>query len=71
MRRREITVKQDLSCLAINQATTLPQWGLREAVLRYAKAGARATSVWSDQVAICGLAAAQSILRDHGMAVPT
>jgi sugar phosphate isomerase/epimerase len=63
-------VEQELSGLAINQATTLPQWGLREAVRGYSRAGIHAISVWSDQVTKCGLATAQSLLRDHGMTVP-
>ena len=55
--------------LAINQATTMKQWTLREAVEGYAKRGIRGISVWRDKLAECGIKEAAKILNDHGMTV--
>jgi sugar phosphate isomerase/epimerase len=58
-----------LSRLSINQATTRPQWSLREAIEGYAAAGVGAISVWPDKLAECGIANARRLLDDNGMAV--
>ena len=55
--------------LAVNQATTMKQWSLREAVEGYAKRGIRGIAVWRDKLAECGVAEAAKILNDHGMTV--
>jgi sugar phosphate isomerase/epimerase len=60
---------QDLSRLAIHQATTETRWGLREAIPGYARHGVRGITVRRDKLAACGVAEARRLLRDHGMAV--
>jgi sugar phosphate isomerase/epimerase len=55
--------------LAINQATTMKQWSLREAVEGYASRGIGGISVWRDKLAECGVDEAAKILADHGMTV--
>jgi sugar phosphate isomerase/epimerase len=57
------------SRLSINQATTRPQWSLREAIEGYSAAGIRAISVWPEKLAECGIADARRLLDDHGMSV--
>jgi sugar phosphate isomerase/epimerase len=59
----------DLAGLAINQATTRPQWSLAQAIDGYARAGIRGIGVWPDKLADCGVAAARRHLRDAGMTV--
>lgn len=59
----------DFDRLAINQATTMKQWSLREAVEGYAKRGIPGIAVWRDKLAECGVAEAAKILSDHGMTV--
>ena len=41
----------DLKKLAINQATTMKQWTLREAIEGYAVKDIRGISVWRDKLA--------------------
>lgn len=55
--------------LAINQATTRDQWGLREAVEGYARHGVRGIAVWRDKLDELGVGAARRLLDDHGMTV--
>lgn len=55
--------------LAINQATTMKQWSLREAVEGYAARDIRGISVWRDKLAECGVEVAAELLRDNGMTV--
>jgi sugar phosphate isomerase/epimerase len=59
----------DLAGLALNQATTRPQWSLAQAIDGYARAGIRGIGVWPDKLAELGLAAARRQLRDAGMTV--
>lgn len=59
----------DMEKLAINQATTLKQWTLREAIEGYAARGIRGISVWRDKLAECGVDDAAKLLADHGMTV--
>ncbi|CAN0424151.1 unnamed protein product [Discosporangium mesarthrocarpum] len=59
----------DLDKLAINQATTMKQWTLREAIDGYAAKDIRGISVWRDKLAECGVAEAARILKDNGMTV--
>lgn len=59
----------DRDNLAINQATTLKQWTLREAIEGYAAKDIRGISVWRDKLAECGVDEAAIMLRDHGMTV--
>ena len=55
--------------LAINQATTMEQWTLREAIEGYAASDIRGISIWRDKLAECGVDEAAKILADHGMTV--
>lgn len=55
--------------LAINQATTMKQWTLREAIEGYAAKNIRGISVWRDKLAECGVEEAARILKDNGMTV--
>ncbi len=55
--------------LAINQATTMKQWSLREAVEGYAAKDIRGISVWRDKLAECCVEVAAELLRDNGMTV--
>lgn len=59
----------DLKNLAINQATTMKQWSLREAIEGYAAKDIRGVSVWRDKLAECGVDDAARILKDNGMTV--
>ena len=59
----------DFDRLAINQATTMKQWSLREAIEGYAAHNIRGISVWRDKLAECGTGDAASLLADHGMTV--
>ena len=59
----------DRSKLAINQATTMKQWTLHEAVEGYAAKDIRGISVWRDKLAECGVDDAAKLLRDHEMTV--
>jgi sugar phosphate isomerase/epimerase len=59
----------DLKKIAINQATTMKQWTLREAIEGYAARDIRGISVWRDKLAECGVAEAGKLLNDHGMTV--
>jgi sugar phosphate isomerase/epimerase len=59
----------DMEKLAINQATTLKQWTLREAIEGYAARGIRGISVWRDKLAECGVDEAAKMLKDNGMTV--
>ena len=59
----------DLKKLAINQATTMKQWSLREAIEGYAAKDIRGISVWRDKLAECGVDEAARILKDNGMTV--
>lgn len=59
----------DPNKLAINQATTMKQWTLREAIEGYAAKNIRGISVWRDKLAECGVDEAARILKDNGMTV--
>jgi sugar phosphate isomerase/epimerase len=59
----------DLARLAINQATTRPQWSLAEAIRGYAAQGVRGIGVWRDKLEELGPKTAAAMLSDHGMAV--
>lgn len=59
----------DLSRLAINQATMRRRWTLRQAVEGLGRHGVRSIAVWRDKVDACGLEDARRILDDHGMRV--
>jgi sugar phosphate isomerase/epimerase len=59
----------DLKKLAINQATTMKQWSLREAIEGYAARDIRGISVWRNKLAECGVDEAARILKDNGMTV--
>ena len=59
----------DLKKLAINQATTMKQWTLREAIEGYAVKDVRGISVWRDKLAECGIDEAATMLKDNGMTV--
>lgn len=59
----------DLEKLAINQATTMKQWTLREAIEGYAAKDIHGISVWRDKLAECGVDEAARILKDNGMTV--
>ena len=59
----------DLKKLAINQATTMKQWTLREAIEGYAVKDIRGISVWRDKLAECGIDEAATMLKDNGMTV--
>jgi sugar phosphate isomerase/epimerase len=55
--------------LAINQATTRPQWTLAQAIEGYARAGIAGIGIWPDKLVECGLAEARRHLVAAGMAV--
>ena len=55
----------DRKKLAINQATTMTQWTLREAIEGYAIKDIRGISVWRDKLAECGVDEAARILKDQ------
>jgi sugar phosphate isomerase/epimerase len=55
--------------LAINQATTRPQWSLAQAIEGYARAGIRGIGVWPDKLAELGLAEARRRIAAAGLAV--
>ncbi|MBM3489251.1 MAG: sugar phosphate isomerase/epimerase [Alphaproteobacteria bacterium] len=57
----------ELARMAINQATTRPQYTLEQAIAAYARAGVRAIGVWRDKLAECGAARARALLAQHGM----
>ena len=59
----------DRQKLAINQATTMKQWSLQEAIEGYAARDIRGISVWRNKLAECGVTEAATILSDHGMDV--
>lgn len=59
----------DLKKLAINQATTMTQWTLREAIKGYATKDIRGISVWRNKLAECGVDEAARILKDNNMTV--
>lgn len=59
----------DLKKLAINQATTMKQWTLREAIEGYAVKDIRGISVWRDKLAECAIDEAATMLKDNGMTV--
>lgn len=59
----------DRKKLAINQATTMTQWTLREAIEGYAIKDIRGISVWRDKLAECGVDEAARILKDNNMTV--
>lgn len=59
----------DKDKLAINQATTLKQWTLREAIEGYAAKDIRGISVWRDKLAECGVDEAAKLLGDREMTV--
>ena len=59
----------DRKKLAINQATTMTQWTLREAIEGYATKDIRGISVWRDKLAECGVDEAARILKDNNMTV--
>jgi hypothetical protein len=59
----------ELSRLAINQATTRPQWSLAECIAGYAAQGVRGIGVWRDKLEELGAATASKMLADHGMTV--
>jgi sugar phosphate isomerase/epimerase len=59
----------NLEKIAINQATTMKQWTLREAVEGYARHDIGGISVWRDKLAECGVDDAAKLLADHGMYV--
>src|SRR5208282_3789099 len=67
--RRICLPMNDISRLAINQATTKLQWNLRQAVEGYARQGVRRIGIWRDRLEECGLSEAKRLLRDHGMTV--
>jgi sugar phosphate isomerase/epimerase len=55
--------------LAINQATTRPQWSLAQAIEGYARAGIRGIGIWPDKLAELGLPQARRMLASAGLAV--
>lgn len=55
--------------LAINQATTRPQWSLAEAIDGYARAGIRGIGIWPDKLAECGLVAARRMIASAELTV--
>ena len=55
--------------LAINQATTRPQWSLVQAIEGYARAGIRGIGIWPDKLAECGMPEARRLLKSTGLAV--
>jgi sugar phosphate isomerase/epimerase len=55
--------------IAINQATTRPQWSLAQAIEGYAKAGIRGIGIWPDKLAECGMETARRMLRDARLRV--
>ncbi len=59
----------ELSRLAINQATTRPQWSLAECITGYAAQGVRGIGVWREKLEELGAATASKMLADHGMTV--
>ena len=59
----------DRKKLAINQATTMTQWTMREAIEGYATRDIRGISVWRDKLAECGVDEAARILKDNNMTV--
>jgi sugar phosphate isomerase/epimerase len=59
----------DRKKLAINQATTMTQWTMREAIEGYATKDIRGISVWRDKLAECGVDEAARILKDNNMTV--
>lgn len=59
----------DRGKLAINQATTMKQWTLREAIEGYAARDIGGISVWRDKLAECGVSEAAKLLSDRGMTV--
>jgi len=59
----------ELARLAINQATTRPQWSLAEAILGYAAQGVRGIGVWREKLEELGTGTAAKMLADHGMTV--
>jgi len=63
------TGSPDPARLSINQATTRPQWTLRQAIEGYARQEVRGIAIWRDKLAELGTAAARRLLSDHGMTV--
>lgn len=59
----------ELARLAINQATTRPQWSLAEAIAGYAAQGVAGIGVWRDKLEELGADVAARMLADHGMTV--
>ncbi|PPR10155.1 MAG: hypothetical protein CFH41_01889 [Alphaproteobacteria bacterium MarineAlpha11_Bin1] len=59
----------DKAKLAINQATTMTQWTLRNAIEEYSAKDVRGISVWRDKLTECGVENAATMLVDHGMTV--
>ncbi len=59
----------DLTRLAINQATMRRRWTLREAIEGLDRHGLRSIAVWRDKLAECGLGEARALLDGHGMRV--
>ena len=55
--------------ISINQATTRPQWDLREAVEGYARHGVCGISVWPEKLEEYGVGEARKLLDDNGMQV--
>lgn len=59
----------ELSRLAINQATTRPQWSLAECITGYAAQGVRGIGIWREKLEELGEATASRMLADNAMAV--
>ena len=55
--------------LSINQATTRPQWNMRESIEGYARHGVKGLSVWPDKLRKCGIRHARQLLSDYGLGV--
>ena len=63
---RGITMSLDI---AINQATTMTQWGLLEAIEGYARNGVHRIGVWRSKLEECGIPAAKQALSVNGVQV--
>ena len=64
---RNLAANPDL--LSLNTATVRERWTLPQIIEGCARHGIRAIAPWRDQVAACGLDAAATLIRTHGLRV--
>ncbi|HJQ56925.1 MAG TPA: sugar phosphate isomerase/epimerase family protein [Vineibacter sp.] len=64
---RDLAARHEL--LSLNTATVRERWNLPQIIEGCARHGIRAIAPWRDQVAACGLEAAATLIRTHGLRV--